>query len=223
MDPAALRDRIQRVLDTNADIRRQAELDLKYAEEQPGFPAALLDILQGEQDNAIRLSAVIYLKNRVSRGWPPLDENQLYKPIPDTERSAFRERIIPILAASQSNIRSQLIPILQTILQYDFPNKWPNFVDVTYQLLNGQDATSVFAGLQCLLAICRTYRFKVNDESRVDLDKIVSVSFPTLLGLGNKLLEEESLEAAEMLRIVVKCYKHTVYVRQTAVVKKANC
>lgn len=212
MDPAALRDRIQRTLDANADIRRQAELDLKYAEEQPGFPAALLDILQGERDNAVRLSSAIYLKNRVSRGWPLEDENQLYKPIPDNERAPFRERIVPILATSPSNIRSQLIPILQTILQHDFPEKWPNFIDVTLQLLNGQDVQSLFAGLQCLLAICRTYRFKVNDESRSDLDKIVSVSFPTLLGLGNKLLAEESLEAAEMLRIVVKCYKHTVYV-----------
>lgn len=30
MDVAGLRDRIQATLDSNADIRRQAELDLKY-------------------------------------------------------------------------------------------------------------------------------------------------------------------------------------------------
>lgn len=30
MEAAALRDRIRSTLDTNADIRRQAELDLKY-------------------------------------------------------------------------------------------------------------------------------------------------------------------------------------------------
>ena len=30
MDVTALRDRIQSTLDANADIRRQAELDLKY-------------------------------------------------------------------------------------------------------------------------------------------------------------------------------------------------
>ena len=30
MDAGALRDRIQSTLDPNADIRRQAELDLKY-------------------------------------------------------------------------------------------------------------------------------------------------------------------------------------------------
>ncbi len=85
-------------------------------------------------------------------------------------------------------------------------------MDVTLQLLNTNDAASVLAGLQCLLSICRTYRFKAG-ESRADLDKIVTVAFPALLNLGNKLVDEDSAEAGEMLRLVVKCYKHAIYVR----------
>ena len=84
-------------------------------------------------------------------------------------------------------------------------------MDVTLQLLNTNNAASVLAGLQCLLSICRTYRFKAG-ESRTDLDKIVTVAFPALLNLGNKLVEEDSTEAGEMLRLVVKCYKHAIYV-----------
>ena len=84
-------------------------------------------------------------------------------------------------------------------------------MDITLQLLNTHDAKSVFAGLQCLLSICRTYRFKAGDE-RADLDRIVTMAFPHLLNLGTKLLEETSVEAIEMLRIVVKCYKHAIYV-----------
>lgn len=82
MDVGLLRERISATLDANTDIRRQAELDLKYvcfverairalrapsfvcsltlnlqAEDQPGFLNALLDILQGEQINTIRLSS----------------------------------------------------------------------------------------------------------------------------------------------------------------------
>lgn len=77
MDVEGLRNRIQSTLDPNADIRRQAELDLKYvcsqsavrnlcqysllisfskAEDQPGFTNALLDILQAEQNNGVQLS-----------------------------------------------------------------------------------------------------------------------------------------------------------------------
>jgi hypothetical protein len=85
-------------------------------------------------------------------------------------------------------------------------------MDLTMQLLATNDANSVFAGLQCMLAICRVYRFKAG-EKRTDFDKIVEHAFPHLLNIGNKLVEEESLEAAEMLRTVVKAYKHSIHVR----------
>lgn len=153
----------------------------------------------------------MYLKNRVTRGWPPQEENVLFKSIPECERASFRERLLPVVAASPPLIRGQLIPILQTIVNHDFPEKWPTFMDVTLQLLSTNDAASVLAGLQCLLSICRTYRFKAG-ESRRDLDKIVLVAFPPLLNLGNKLVEEDSVQAGEMLRLVVKCYKHVIYV-----------
>ncbi|KAF3406439.1 hypothetical protein DPV78_000699 [Talaromyces pinophilus] len=210
MDVNALRDRIQSTLDANADTRRQAELDLKYAETQPGFTGALLDILQGEQNNAVQLSAVVYLKNRINRGWAPSEDTSNYKKIPEEERPALRDRLIPILAASPPNVRAQFIPLITKILSYDFPEKWPGYMDITLQLLNANDVNSVFSGLQCLLAICKVYRFKAN-EKRGDFDKIVEHCFPQLLNIGNRLVDEESLEAAEMLHTVVKAYKHAIY------------
>ncbi|KAJ6103715.1 hypothetical protein N7486_003937 [Penicillium sp. IBT 16267x] len=210
MDVTALRDRIQSTLDANADIRRQAELDLKYAETQPGFINALLDILQGEQNNAVQLSAGVYLKNRISRGWAPIEESPSRTPIPESEKPAFRERLIPALASTPPNVRAQLVPLLQKILQNDFPEQWPGFLELNLQLLATNDANTVYAGLQCLLAICRVYRFKAG-EKREEFDKIVEHSFPQLLSIGQRLVDEESLEAAEMLRIIVKAYKHAIY------------
>ncbi|KAJ5559687.1 hypothetical protein N7504_010966 [Penicillium tannophilum] len=210
MDVTALRDRIQSTLDANADIRRQAELDLKYAETQPGFINALLDILQGEQNNAVQLSAGVYLKNRISRGWAPIEDSPSRSPIPESEKPAFRERLIPALASTPPNVRAQLVPLLQKILQNDFPEQWPGFLELNLQLLTTNDANTVYAGLQCLLAICRVYRFKAG-EKREEFDKIVEHSFPQLLSIGQRLVDEESLEAAEMLRIIVKAYKHAIY------------
>ncbi len=154
---------------------------------------------------------MVYLKNRVTRGWSPGDEYPLHKQIPDDEKASFRERLLPVIASSPTQIRSQLIPILQKILHYDFPEKWPNFLDITVQLLNTNDVNSIFAGLQCLLAICRVYRFK-SSENRGDFDKIVQVSFPQLLNIGIGLVDGTSLEAGEMLRTVVKAFKHAIYV-----------
>jgi len=88
---------------------------------------------------------------------------------------------------------------------------------MTIQLLQGNDANSVFAGVQCLLTICRVYRFKAA-EHRADFDKVVSVTFPQLLTIGNSLLNESSIDAGEMLRALLKAYKHAIYVGQSPIV-----
>ena len=155
--------------------------------------------------------AVVYLKNRVSKGWSPLEDFTAAKPILENERIVLRSRIVPALAASNPQLRAQLIPTLQKILSYDFPEKWPDFVDLIMQLLNAGDANSVFAGLQCLLALCRVYRFKAG-EPRENFDKIVAVTFPQLLDIGTRLASEISAEAGEMLRTIIKAYKHAIYV-----------
>lgn len=157
------------------------------------------------------IAAGVYLKNRITRGWAPVEDSPSRTPIPEAEKPAFRERLIPALASTPPNVRNQLVPLLQKILQNDFPEKWPEFMDLTLRLLSGTDASTVYAGLQCLLAICRVYRFKAG-EKREEFDKIVEVSFPQLLRIGSNLVDEESLEAAEMLRIVVKAFKHAIYV-----------
>ena len=204
-----LRNTIESTLSADATIRQQAEAALKSAEQHPGFIGALLDIIQAEQESGVRLSTAIYLKNRVSRGWPT--DSTIHLPIPDTERKPFRDRLLPVLSTVPSQIRAQIVPILQTILQNDFPQKWPEYMSITMQLLNATDATSVFAGLQCLLAVCRTYRFRLGESDRGHLDKVVEASFPRILAIGNNLLNESNPEAGEMLRIVVKCYKHAIY------------
>jgi importin-7 len=204
-----LRNTIESTLSPDANVRQQAELSLKTAEQHAGFTTALLDIIQAEENAAVRLSTAIYLKNRISRGWD--SESPIHQPIPDAERKPFRDRLLPILASAPSQVRAQLLPALQTILHNDFPTKWPEYIDITIQLVDGQDATSVFAGLQCLLAVCRTYRFKAGDSDRANLDKVVQAAFPRVLAIGNRLVEETNPEAGEMLRLVVKCYKHAIY------------
>lgn len=62
-----------------------------------------------------------------------------------------------------------------------------------------------------MLAMCRVYRFK-GAENRGDFNQIVQASFPQMLGIGTRLVNEDSLEAWEMLRILLKAYKHAIYV-----------
>jgi hypothetical protein len=156
-------------------------------------------------------TAAVYLKNRITKGWEPAEDHSQAKPIPEEEKPSFRNRLVPALANAPPQIRAQLIPTLQKVLTFDFPSKWPEFHDLTVQLLQANDANSVFAGVQCLLAICRVYRFK-SAETRGDFEKVVSLTFPLLLDIGNRLVNETSIEAGEILRTVVKAYKHAIYV-----------
>lgn len=156
--------------------------------------------------------AAVYLKNRVTRGWRPGEEYPNDVPIREDEKAGFRDRLLPVLTSAPSQVRQQLIPMLQKILGHDFPERWPNFMDITMQLLNTPDAGSVFAGLQCMLALCSVYRFKSTDN-RGDFDKIVDLAFPRVLQIGANLVNETSHEAGEMLRVVMKCFKHATYVR----------
>ncbi|KAK5101841.1 Nonsense-mediated mRNA decay protein 5 [Lithohypha guttulata] len=203
-----LRSTIYSTLSADQSTRQQAEIALKHAESSPGFILELLSLVETEQDLGVRQSTAIYLKNRVSRAWPT--ENPIHQPIPDQDRKPFRDRLLPVVANSPPQIRSQLVAILQTILQNDFPKKWPEFMNITVQLLNEQNANSVFAGLQCLLAVCRTYRFMTGQE-RSNLDNVVHAAFPMILAIGGRLVDDTSLEGAEMLRMVVKCHKHAIY------------
>ncbi|KAI2617124.1 ARM repeat-containing protein [Hypoxylon sp. NC1633] len=209
MNADAVRDRIVATLSPDDNVRRAAELELKQAEAHPGFTDVLLDVLTAEPQESNRQAAVIYLKNRTNRAWSKTDHYPDESLIAEDEKQRFRDRILPILAASRGTVRQQLLQLIQRILHFDFPGKWPGFMDVTLQLLHANDPSSVLAGLQCLLVTCRAYRFKGSqDSSRAEFDKIIEASFPRLQQVCNELVNQESDEAGEMLHIALKAYKH---------------
>jgi hypothetical protein len=132
--------------------------------------------------------------------------------IPEEEKAILRDRLIPTLATAPTNIRQQLVPLISKILHYDFPERWPQYMDITMNLLNSNDIQSVYAGVQCLLSICRTYRFKRDTDKREELDRVTQATFPIILNIGNRLVDETSAEAGDMLKMIIKTYKHAVYV-----------
>lgn len=162
------------------------------------------------------LPAVIYVKNRVNRAWyePEQRTDGTTSSIAEDEKARVRDRLVPLLAASEPLVRQQLIPVLQRVLQSDFPSRWPRYPDFTMELLNTNNPGSVLAGLQCLLALCRAFRYKsVDSQDRQHFDKIVEASFPRLLAICNELVNQEGDEAGEMLHLALKAYKHATWVR----------
>jgi hypothetical protein len=166
-----------------------------------------------ERSLTVFLLAVIYIKNRVNRSWYQAEGVPSESSIAEDEKARIRDRLVPILASSEGLVRQQLIPVLQRILQCDFPSRWPRFLEFTLELLNTNNPNSALAGLQCLLAICRAFRYKSNEsQDRQHFDNIVEAAFPRLLAICNELVNQESDEASEMLHLALKAYKHATWV-----------
>lgn len=199
-------------LDPDGVVRQTAEAQLKTAETVNGFTDVLLTILETEPSQNVKLSAAIYVKNRVNRAWTYVDVYPDERLLTDEEKANVRNRLLPILGSSPSLVRQQLVPLLQRILHWDYPSRWPTYMEYTMRLLSTNDAQSVVAGIQCLLAVCRTYRFKAAaGVSRDELTAIVEMSFPHLLLLCQQLLDLENEEAGEMLHLALKIYKQAAW------------
>ncbi|KAF4512653.1 hypothetical protein G6O67_000006 [Ophiocordyceps sinensis] len=212
MDSAAVRGLLAASLEPDADNRRRAEIQLKQVEEHSGFMDCLFQILQTESEASVRLSTVIYIKNRVNRAWYLSDSFSNETLIPEDEKARIRDMLVPILASSEGPVQQQLVPVLQRILQSDFPARWPRFIDFTMELLNTNSPSSAHAGLQCLLALCRAFRYKsTENQDRLHFDSIVETSFPRLMAICNELVNQESDEAGEMLHLALKAYKHATW------------
>lgn len=209
MDTNALHNCFEGTLQADANVRMQAELQLKEAEKQPGFINSCLDIvIEPRVSDQVKSAAAVYLKNRIAKGWCPMSTTD--DEIDNDEMPVFRDRIVPALVQSSSPSRQVLLKILNIIVNRDFPAKWPNLLDVTLSLFQTNNIHSVRVGLSCLLEVCKYFRWSTN-EDKDNLDRIIDSSFPGVLEIGNSLLNETSLAAGEMLRDVLKIYKFATY------------
>ncbi|KAK9371093.1 armadillo-type protein [Lipomyces kononenkoae] len=210
MDVNALHRCFASTLDANPNIRREAELQLNEASRAPGFIRACLDIVQSQPLGTVQISAVVYLKNKVVKNWE-FDDFKNSTAIPEGEKPEFRERLIPAIISAPSQTRHHLISVLNKVIAYDYPEKWPEFLDHTLQLLHSQDVQHVYAGLVCLNEITKTYRWR-NHEIRISLDRVLELAFPVALQIANSLLAENSASAGDMMRLVMKSYRSAIWI-----------
>lgn len=205
MDTNALHTCFNATLQADPNSRMEAELQLKAIASSPGLISGCLDIVMEPQvSDAVKIAAVVYLKNKIERDWNPL--HPVSAPISDQERAIFRERLIPALVEAPPNCRLLLSKALNYIVARDFPSQWPEFLSLTLVLFQNGDTDSTRAGLTCLLEICKHYRWTTGD-TRKGLDEVVSSSFAGILNIGISLVNETSTTAAEMLRDLLKIYK----------------
>lgn len=198
-------------------IRSTAETQLSALKSQPGFLEACVYIINSansiptKQD---RIAAAVYFKNTINKLWPAqiLDEEKLF----------IKSNFVPILHFCDHNIKQQLLPTLRILILCELAS-WSEIFTHTKELLdakftpqdffNDDALNGVYTGLLCISEVTRSFRWIKNDQ-RSELDTIIEEFFPNILHIGQillSLLDQLTEFKAEILKLVLKCYKFVTY------------
>ena len=170
----------------------------------------------------VRQAAAIQLKNICRECWAermnfagfPLSGDRK-KPLllDDEDKGRIRPGLLAaLLAEAEKSLRDLFAETLHTIVIHDFPQNWPELIPTLLQAIqhganDPSQALTVHNALLALRKVCKRYEYKSKDQ-RGPLNEIVKQSFPLLLPLGQRLSlpEEHSLEAAMMLKQILKIF-----------------
>ncbi|KAG0229469.1 hypothetical protein BGW42_001559 [Actinomortierella wolfii] len=211
MDIQQLYQLFQATFQPDTNVRIQAELQLKKLEGTQGTLLGAMQIVGSEESEVhVRQAASIYFKNAIRRHWYELETTPAHLRIAEADRETIKSNILQLMANAPPQVRTQLVTVLGVILANDFPAKYPGYLTQVQTLLQSQDIKIVYTGLLALKELTRVYKFKVEDREPVD--EIVANFFPAIQQIGSNLIAQDSIEAAEMLKNIFKCYHHTIQI-----------
>lgn len=77
-------------------------------------------VIEPQVSDSIKAASIV--KNKVEKSWAPLIFSQ--PTIDDSERSMFKEHLIPALVKVPTNCRPVLVKVLNIIVAQEFAQKW---------------------------------------------------------------------------------------------------
>ncbi|KAJ1721002.1 Nonsense-mediated mRNA decay protein 5 [Coemansia erecta] len=210
MDLHALVSLFDSTLHPEPEVRQTAEQQLQQLEAHDGFLSTLLQMISSpDLPLGTKQAASIYFKNRIRRSWSGLHHQQLlHPPIGDNDRNVTRDNILGAIYAAPQTIKLQLTECLGIMLKHDFPEKWPQFIVHTKELLHAQDAQKVYTGLLALLEVIKVYRFSVT--KRDIIDEIAKELFPQVQKIADEAVASDDELAMRMVWISFKSYYNSI-------------
>ncbi|KAF9586050.1 hypothetical protein BGW38_010110 [Lunasporangiospora selenospora] len=209
MEALSLYHLFEATVQPDPNVRIQAELQLKQLEGTPGVLGVAMQIIGSpESEPHIRQAASIYLKNAVKRYWYEGESTPSHLVISDADKDVIKERIIQLIVMAPTLVRTQLITVLGIILSNDFPSNYAGFLPQVQSLLQSQDPQAIYVGLLAIKEVTRVYKFKAT--GRTPMDEVIVTFFPAIQQIGVGLIASDNVEAAEMLKIIFKCYYNAI-------------
>jgi len=190
---------LQATLNPDSKIRKDAEKRLSDLEANSVYVSSLVYVLSAPNVSpVIQQAASVYFKNLVRRAWDPTHireaaaavgaNAQEQASLTQDDKKAIRENLLEMMVASPLLVRTQLAETLKSIVSYDFPHAYPTLVPSVMANLTSGQPNRLDAALLALRNITKVYEFKPKTSvdggnPRAPLDRLVEVTFPTLLQL----------------------------------------
>ncbi|KAI9486221.1 MAG: armadillo-type protein [Benjaminiella poitrasii] len=186
------------------NVHKQAELNIRNIEANSGFLPIVLQILASEElELGARQAAAIYFKNRLNKAWD--GERESAVPINNDDRNMVKQTILQALVTAPNQVQVQLTSTLNTILTNDFPDNWPNFISELERLLTSTDVRLIYVGLLALREVVKVYQWRTGSK-REPFRQLIKLTFPVIQTIAAGLVNNDSMEAAEILKLALKIY-----------------
>jgi len=101
---------------------------------------------------------------------------------------------------------------LQNIIEYDYPAQFPQLLQDIIKNYGTNDPARVHGANVCLCALIRSFSF-FNDDVKPAYQHIINTTFPYVTKLYSYLLTQNTVQFAEMRKVVIKIYWFAVRVR----------
>jgi len=144
--------------------QKQAESELFQLEKNPNFINNLIQIIQSNQNPAIRTFSLIYLKNFIKKYWDEDNEDNLLI-LNQDQRNLIKSNLVSFMLSLPKTMRNQISEIITIIADYDFPEKWPGLIQDLVQNLNPNDFTVNNGILQTAESLFKRWRHQFRTDN----------------------------------------------------------
>ena len=205
LDERAILTCIEHTLISDAKVIKQAEDQLYEYQKQPGFTSFLLNVVT---DNSIamnvRLSAAIYMKNKIQRSW---NTTKYTEGLTKEEQASVKEQLVQTLIkfSESSHLRPHLTESIRGILNAD--NSWDLTATVKELLTSGKQEY-LYPGLLLVFEVAIVHRWDMSDNREV-IDNFIIEIFPIVENITSQLVNQTDYRSNELLYLVLKSFKYS--------------
>ena len=204
----ALQQALQATLSPQKAEREAAQkylLDLRSAPDQI---TVLLRVVASRDGvgRELRQAAAIALKNAIRDHWEDKDDSPgLFA----ADKTVLRDNILGVMADETDNsVRNLLGECVFHAARYDYhAGHWPTLLPTLMAQLGTGEQLKMYNTVTAVRAIVKNFEHKPSDM-REPLDVLVETVFPALLQLIQGALQFNTIEAGQMITLILKTFWH---------------